>query len=450
MSSRLKMVALTVALSAGNAVCAQDLMNGEFELGPANWEWKQAVTAGIGACDSLATFSANFVNTPQFKIGSDRAARVTAAGSSGSYHSCGQIEQTVFVPIGARLKFDLRIGDPEYTYTSGPGRLSAYARDVQLGVEKTLFSASGSNCNANSPSCAPVGVPRDVDISKFWGRSARLKFQGSTSGQVGGVGYDQAPTLAYIDSVRFELPVLSQAKPKAGGYYNPSRSGQGLHISKAPDGQYSLIWYTFLPNGEPVWYMSDIAFHVGGVWQAPLYKFTWNTATNSRNPGTQIGDVRLESLSATKLNFMWDFYSDGDSSGFDGGEPLQFLTGGQGYTGMWYEPSLPGWGFSVDHEVGSSTSLTVFYYDGTEPVWAYASGQADPEGGVSFPIFRYTSTGLCPQCMFEPVSRVSTPVGELGLRLESDSGWFLGEGNLSDWTRGSSAFPVALSRLTFP
>lgn len=439
------------ALAPGTSVQAQQFVNGEFESGPAAWAWKKAETSHLNPCDDLAAFSAGYVNTPQNIMGSDRAARVTHDFSYGSsIHVCGQIEQEVFVPIGARLKFDYRIGDPTYAYTSAPGAFSMIAEDVQLGIEKRLTTASGSNCRTGSQWCNPPVVSKNLDISRYWGRVARLKFRGSSWGSKGGVSYDHAPTMSYVDSVRLEMPTLSQAKPRSGGYYNPSRSGQGIHISKSPDGQYSLIWYTFLPNGEPVWYMSDIAYHQGGVWQAGLYKFTWNTQSDTRNPGQLVGDVRLESLSSTKLNFMWDFHSDGDIAGYDSGEPMQFLTGNEGYTGMWYEPALSGWGFTADHEVGDSTSTTVFYYDGAKPVWAYSSKSGDPVGGATATLYRYTSTGLCPTCKFEPVSRSAATVGEIGLNLESNQGWFVAEGEHTDWQRGSSASPSALSRLTYP
>ena len=39
------------------------------------------------------------------------------------------------------------------------------------------------------------------------------------------------------------------------GYFNPNRSGHGMFLSQA-DSAWALVWYTYLEDGTPTWYLA--------------------------------------------------------------------------------------------------------------------------------------------------------------------------------------------------
>jgi len=159
--------------------------------------------------------------------------------------------------------------------------------------------------------------------------------------------------------------------------------------------------------------------------------------------------------SASSMNFFWDMYSiGGNSTTFDGAEPLVHLFGGGPYTGLWYEPAFSGWGISLEYQnnpQGIDTVATAFYYDGTEPVWAQGSVEGTPTGNKLFELTQYTGIGLCPECVGQQAQMFPWPAGILSLNLDGGTGWIDAQSHSGNrWQRGSIAQPSGISPLTGP
>ena len=446
---------LALLLSVTNHSRAQ-VANGDFSTGPDNWQWKKAQSSIIifdDCINRLSVFTPTMQNTPAISSQSGRAAEVvsTIAIGTGTLDVCGEIEQQVFVTPGARLNFHSQTGTLTTAISSSTVTLTNEVADVSTGIIRHLFSTTGSS--TTQPSFAPQLIPRSVDISEFWGRTVKIKFRGVSRAILSG-RLSTSASPAFIDNVALEAePTDFRTRLRAGNWHNPSRTGHGIHLSRSSDDKLSITWFTYLPNGRPVWYISSADFMINGIWNSTLYRSTWNPATQT-NTLAAIGDVRIQTLSDTRLNFLWDFHSDGNQAGFDDGEPMSHLWGGESYTGMWYEPALTGWGVSVDHKANSNgidTIATAFYYEGSEPVWAQGTAEGSPGSGQVFQLNSFTRNGLCPQCFGQAVSVSSWPVGVLELRLDTNKGWIdIQEQSGARWSRGSSSQPAGIFRLTFP
>jgi len=193
-----------------------------------------------------------------------------------------------------------------------------------------------------------------------------------------------------------------------GAYFNPDRPGHGVFLSTAGS-QWLLIWYTYLEDGTPTWYLAqaDAALQGELAWSAPLGRYTWD---GTRAQGTPVGRVTLVRTSATRFTFDWLL------NGTHGSEPMMRIDGGgcplQGgvplpVTGAWYAPATSGYGYNV--LAFASTELIVSYlYDADgNPRWQL--GQNTPFGSRQFALGQYR--GFCPICAYVPVT--STPAGAL-------------------------------------
>lgn len=206
---------------------------------------------------------------------------------------------------------------------------------------------------------------------------------------------------------------LVEAEPgppiAAGHFYNPQRPGHGISYEFVA-GQRVLIWYTYLEDGSPTWYYAQdfSADPEQGLWTSPLYRFHWNeTGSRSRRVGsvtvTEAGHVEAPGA-VDRLVFSWNL--DGGS-----GSELMERMGGSGCpagyagnNGMWYAPSLPGYGFTVtyfpDYEF-----ILMYLYDGLNiPRWLAAEESPFAPADGTLPI--YQATGFCPSCAWRVPERV--------------------------------------------
>lgn len=187
---------------------------------------------------------------------------------------------------------------------------------------------------------------------------------------------------------------------RLNAYFNSARPGHGIFLSEGGS-QRVLVWYTYLEDGSPTWYLAQGAKPAAGagVWQAPLYRFAWD---GSANTGTVVGEVLLTTSATNQLTYSWLV------DGRYGSEPMievappacpQVGGGAIDYSGTWYAPALSGYGFSV--LTLASTEVEVAYlYDGQgNPRWLY--GQNSPFGSGSFALTQYT--GFCPLCAYAAI-----------------------------------------------
>lgn len=72
-----------------------------------------------------------------------------------------------------------------------------------------------------------------------------------------------------VDSTRITavVPCAGNAHAQAyrsGSYYDPTRSGEGIFVEVLTDGRVTLIWYTFDPQGNQLWLVSNGQAQVQG------------------------------------------------------------------------------------------------------------------------------------------------------------------------------------------
>lgn len=436
-------------------VAGQGIVNGTFENGPNDWLWSQAVVPALYDCNSKMTAFTSFWDeiTPYLSQTRGRVAAgaLLATLGNGIWDTCRRIEQSFIVPVGSDLKYDAEwIAASAGTTGDEQTALEISVFDVGTGREFSLVTSSGP-CSV-SVDCGVRSYSEN--ISKFWGRQISLRFTTKSRTHAALGKLISIGAQVRLDNIRVEkLPTVTGATPTAGQWYNPARSGNGIHLSRSSTGDFLLLWYTYLPSGKAIWYISDVKPMISGVMASPIYKSIWNPVTG-QNSLTPVGDIRLEMVSEG-MNLFWDLHSfNGNNSGFDGGEPFRLLLGGGSYTGLWYEPALSGWGVSVDYKNntnGVDTIGTVFYYDGTEPVWAQAQAEGAPNSGALWGVTEFTGHGLCPECFAQPISLVPRVAGALGLNLDANQGWIdITQSSGQFWRRGSPTAPVGIFRLTQP
>ncbi len=195
--------------------------------------------------------------------------------------------------------------------------------------------------------------------------------------------------------------------PATGSWYNPSRSGNGISITRSGINDLTLYWFTYLADGTPIWYTTGTGPHANASWSQPLYKVTWNGSSPTL---AQVGTASLVFSNASDAWFSWTL------NGQPGGERFHQLFGGAGRTGAWFTPSESGWGEILDEQAGTLGAF-VAIYDGSEPRWVLGYGSAS--GDVTIPLLWYTGPGLCPGCNPNPPRPTSRSAGTIRLQISS-------------------------------
>lgn len=293
---------------------------------------------------------------------------------------------TLHVATSGSGEVDLYVARGDAASTAGPGLLPAKARNL----------AEGSSVHPGATEQVDL-VPGSISPGRWYLTPVNV---GTTRASV---------HLSYDLAAGGPAPTLRTA-----GYFNPARSGHGMFISYGNVDRV-LIWYAYDADRNPVWYYAQAAIPAAneGIWSADLYRFSWN---GSANTGVVVGRVVLTPTSANRYQF---------SALVDGqyiSEPMSELAnqecplvGGQprDYSGSWYAPQLPGYGWSV-LTLGRAEVQIAYLYDGHgDPRWLY--GQVEPFGNPTIPMSQFR--GFCPGCSYTvPTSQV---VGSLLRRFDS-------------------------------
>jgi hypothetical protein len=293
-----------------------------------------------------------------------------------------------------------------------------------------------------------------ADVSSAWGQTANVDFFAQSRywrGLDGGMVTYPSPAL--IDNVRFERidgNRLSTIDP--GMWFNPERSGHGIDVSVDGMGNYMVVWFTYKPDGTPVWYMSNLAPLNDGEWSSLLKKMTWNSTTGQVSE-TYVGTVEIRMPSSDEMIFLWDLYNAGANNS-TGGEVFTKLHGGSNVGGMWFDPNTAGSGFTLSAEgSGSDGSFvsTAYFYAGSEPVWAQGVGSGNIGLSVPFNMKWFVGTGLCPACAGQQTSTQANQAGSMTLEgfPYFSKGWVSVSMPGGWWFTGSSNSPVNFYRLTY-
>ncbi|MCK7595202.1 S8 family serine peptidase [Pseudomarimonas salicorniae] len=219
-----------------------------------------------------------------------------------------------------------------------------------------------------------------------------------------------------------ELSGSSASRPRVGAYFNPLRDGAGAFLFEAA-GSWGLLWYTYLEDSTPTWYIASAPPPAAGEgqWRADLFRARWN---GSEAPLTDVGEVVVTLDASESLQFGWNL------DGASGSERYLFIDGGGcavrngapfDINGFWFNPAQPGYGYSVNAFPGVETNGAYFFDDRGIARWAL--GSVAPFGGDTL---RFEQRqGSCPSCTYAP-PLVPGDIGQLVRRYDSE-----GSGNMS-------------------
>ncbi|WP_223788812.1 zinc-dependent metalloprotease family protein [Marinicella meishanensis] len=191
-------------------------------------------------------------------------------------------------------------------------------------------------------------------------------------------------------------PVYSE--PIRGYSFDPEKNGHGLHITKAGSGdniQYVIVFYTYDNNGEPEWMIAQTSNYQNNSLSGDFYRYTFDDNTEQTTPqdaGSFTLDYALSSVnnssacdgvnrSAQPGVFNWTI--DGQTGSWcmqplfldENFEPK--IPNPSSVSGLWFEPTLSGWGSSFQVAPTGSTNValaTVYYFD-QSGVGRWANGQ---------------------------------------------------------------------------
>ena len=465
---KLKSMFLALLLACMTDSAFGQVLNGDFSNQGDFWDLFRADTRSALCGDNLD--SDTWGSGDLFwRGGSDGWAASLHDGWTGIRgdfrNTCGSIRQTITVPFGVDLVYSLRLGTVN---NLGPAPIEVPVHQQVIfttTVETTsgvdiIDSRTGRSVNTPCFTSCPGWGTRRADISDYWGQTVDLEFFARSSYDFpilpGGLGA-RRPSPAYIDDIRFEEVQPNRfARPISGMWFNPDRSGHGVQVSRSPEGRFNLYWVTYLPDGEPIWFVAGSFLTIRpGQYEASLRKATRDP--NSGDVTLQgVGSVEMRMLSNSEMILKWELTT-ASGSPSQGAEIMTHLHGGDSYTGLWFEPAFDGWGVTLDVE-GSGTSTvsiaTVLFYTPTgEPTWAQGVASGDLTQSVDFNMDTFTGIGLCPGCAGQAQSLQIFPAGTFNLQtMATQPAGFSAiqtAGGLS-WIRGSAGAPVSLGRLTVP
>ncbi len=76
---------------------------------------------------------------------------------------------------------------------------------------------------------------------------------------------------------------------RAGSFFSPTRSGEGILVQFLPDGRVFLVWYTYDPQGDQFWIVSGDVTVAGNVVTAQMLYPEETTSFGSQFNSSQIG-----------------------------------------------------------------------------------------------------------------------------------------------------------------
>ncbi len=294
-----------------------------------------------------------------------------------------------------RIVVDVPVGATELVATvSGAG-----AGTVDLHVARSASPGSGPEPGAAPPRTAAAGSATGSATSKQVTLGGSALVPGRWYLTPVNTGSTEAAVVVGV-TTRFAGPAASL---RDNAYFNPARSGHGVLVSRAGD-QLAATWFTYRADGSPTWYLAQAVAPGANdaVWRAPLRRSTWN---GTRNQLAVVGEVLLTRTGANAFQWTWQVDGTWGSEPFvEAGAPACVENGTRDYTGVWFAPSTPGYGFVVFTTPQTETQATFLYDAAGNPAWLY--GQVAPFGSSTFSLLQFT--GFCPQCAaVAPATRVA-------------------------------------------
>lgn len=238
----------------------------------------------------------------------------------------------------------------------------------------------------------------EIDISNY--PASRWYIEVFPEGNSGYVALDA--------SVNYEPDEL--IIPEQSLWYNPSRSGWGIDLSRTDTSQ-AVTWYTYNDDGSiPTWYQATGVITGQNQWSGTLNRVSWD----GTHPRIQVmGHISLvyinKSSSIISISLPDATYTEPLTSLYSSGNACPQVNPGQqlDITGLWYLPEQSGFGYTVLATDTTENAVLYFYSDDGQPVWVI--------GNRSFEdneiIMSQVTDGFCPGCVYSPISL--SPAGTL-------------------------------------
>jgi subtilisin family serine protease len=243
------------------------------------------------------------------------------------------------------------------------------------------------------PSIAPAPARAQAQASTLGaGGNAQLRIEGAqlqpgrwyvTPVNAG----TQAATLDLFVDIEYGGPRVPMSP---GAYFNPERSGAGAFLYEL-GGAWGFIWYTFLQDGTPTWYLGAAPRPTAeqGLWRVHLDRFVWN---GSEAIPTEVGEAILSFREPDAFQFSWNLDGQSGSERYQRIDTGPCPAGGLDATGIWFSPQQPGFGYSINVSTTIETYAAYFYDAQGIARWLFG---AAPFGS---PIRLQTHVGFCPLC----------------------------------------------------
>lgn len=205
-------------------------------------------------------------------------------------------------------------------------------------------------------------------------------------------------------------PGVSQRSPfTQGHWWDSQRPGSGFEIFSAA-GEAMAIWYTYEPDGRPVWYTAQGSLaDLGRDVRWALLKHRW--ADGRKQAAAEVGTLRLEVMNPEQVRVHWTI---GAASGQ--ADIMPFVLSGVrdevDHSGSYFDPQNSGWGLTLTQQ-GEVLGGVLYTYDASgAPTWLAGFGR--DRDSVEMHAFR----GACPACLYsQPASRAA---GRLAFDFRSE------------------------------
>lgn len=231
----------------------------------------------------------------------------------------------------------------------------------------------------------------------------------------------QVPLLAGLDYFSMDGFVIYDTsqllQPTQSLWYNPSRSGWGIDLSRATTTQ-AVTWYRYNEDGtQPTWLQAVGALTQQNQWRGDMNHVTWNGSM----PRVQgFGEISMvytsESMGVISISEPDKTYTEAlFALNSTGNNCAQFNGTALDISGLWFLPAQSGFGNSILATENNESTVLYFYDELGLPTWVI--GTRDLNSGTTQ--MNQTSNGFCPDCAFSAINQ--TQVGTVMNTYSDDS-----------------------------
>lgn len=192
-------------------------------------------------------------------------------------------------------------------------------------------------------------------------------------------------------------PVLCQGQgtsPNQGLYFDPAFISQGFGIGVSerdagPDAL-TLTWYTYSPDGAPVWYLGtgDLLDNRSSV---VMSRFV--LALDGAVDSSIVGSIDLEFVTPDRASLSFTLNGESGTQHIQRILPANTDATSTIQTGLWFPPAVPGWGMNWLKEGTSEAAILYIYDEAGQPVWVITDAVENDRANLLL-----FSGGNCPTC----------------------------------------------------